>query len=395
MTVLKTEQTRMDIIDVIRGLALLGVFIVNMRFFNASYLAIVMQMELWNSMWNQLVNKLVELFVIGKFISIFSFLFGFGMVIMMERTVAKGKRFAPLYLRRMLALLLFGLLHGLMIWYGDILFHYALLGCLLLLFSKRKPATLLIWSLALLSLLPLFTLIIGTSGMGEMSPEQTQYLSQAIEAETQIYSQGSFAAILELRISHWISGVFNQLLFYPHLLGMFLLGGYFAKKKILHPASGNEKLIRRLCGWTLPAYCLLLLTVHLGDERWSNMAMLPSWLVGAVFYITLLAVLFQKPGWHRLLMPFSYVGRMAFTNYLMQSVVCSLIFYGYGLGFFGKADYVAGLLITIVIFGLQVVCSKLWLSHFRMGPLEWVWRRFTYWGKGADGGQQNEQQVTM
>ncbi|GGG53235.1 hypothetical protein GCM10010918_02370 [Paenibacillus radicis (ex Gao et al. 2016)] len=106
-----------------------------------------------------------------------------------------------------------------------------------------------------------------------------------------------------------------------------------------------------------------------------------TWPFGAICIMSLIAILFQKARWRKYLHPFSYVGRMAFTNYIMQTVLCTFIFYSYGLGMFGKVSDVAGLGITIVIFALQMLFSKLWLSRFKTGPLEWAWRKFTYWGR--------------
>ncbi|MFF2090716.1 DUF418 domain-containing protein [Paenibacillus sp. NPDC058174] len=379
---LKTEHARIDLIDVIRGFALLGVFTANMRFFNSSYLGTVMGLELWPGKWNAFVKTAIEMLVAGKFISIFSFLFGFGMIIMMERAQAKNSKFTTIYARRLLAMIIFGLIHGLFIWFGDILLHYALMGfLLLLLFRNRKPRTMLIWSIVLMSVLPLFMLIVG-GGSESFDTEQFQLqLQQAVHTQTQIYSQGSFGQIMAMRFSDWLSSFFNQVTFAPYLLGMFVLGCYFAKKKIFHQAADNGRLLLRLCGLTLLACLLLYGLKPFVPENAGEMLKFLTWPLGAIFMMTLIAILFQKARWRKWLLPFSYVGRMAFTNYIMQSVICTFIFYSYGLGMFGKVSDVTGLGITIVIFALQMLLSKLWLSRFKMGPLEWAWRKFTYWGR--------------
>ncbi len=94
--------------------------------------------------------------------------------------------------------------------------------------------------------------------------------------------------------------------------------------------------------------------------------------------MTSLALLFQRSEWQPRLMPLSYVGRMALTNYLLQTVVCTTLFYGYGFGLYGKIGIAGGIFLTVVIYALQIPLSKWWLTHFRFGPMEWLWRSATY-----------------
>ena len=241
------QKKRIEIIDIIRGIAVFGILVVNMAFYNSSYQAISMQVELWPGFWDQLVKGLESVLFEGKFIAVFSFLFGFGMIMLKEAALKRDRPFAPLFARRLSALLLFGLIHGLLIWYGDILFHYALLGFFLLLFHQRKPKTLLIWAVVLLSLLPTLLLLTG----GGVASDQFQAIGkQAMNHDMAIYGHGSFSDISKQRFFDWLSALLSQVMFYPHLLGLFLLGSYFAKKKIFHDLTGNRPLLRRICGWT-------------------------------------------------------------------------------------------------------------------------------------------------
>lgn len=363
-----------EIIDVIRGIALLGVLIVNMRFFNTSSLAISLHVDHWTGFWDRLVNIFEDTFIVGKFISIFSFLFGFGMIMIRDNALANGRNFVPQFTRRLLTLMVFGLIHGLLIWFGDILFHYALLGLLLMLFARCKSKTLLTWSVILLSLLPVFILLTNSQGSFPVSAE----LEQIIAIHNSTYGEGPFSLLAVQRINDWIGGVLNQIVFYPQLLGMFLLGGYFAKRKLFHNIPGNKPLILKLCGWTFILFAGLTALNFLPHKKWADLAMITSWPIGAVFYMTLIALLFELKRCKSWLRPFAYIGKMAFTNYIMQSVIGTIIFYSYGLGLFGKVGHAAGLLISLVIFATQIVCSQLWLKKFRMGPLEWIWRALTY-----------------
>ncbi|WP_339285244.1 DUF418 domain-containing protein [Oceanobacillus sp. FSL K6-3682] len=384
----KPANNRIILLDIVRGLAILGILLVNMLFFTTSLQAIQFQLELWPGRWDQAIQSFLDFFVSGKFIAIFSFLFGYSMILMKDSALKRKRHFVPIYTRRLLALLLFGLIHGWFIWYGDILFHYALLGFLLLLFHKRAAKTLLVWACLLLLFIPGLLLFSGPDGSYEPNPEWMEQVHQWITADEAVYSSGSWAEIQELRIRDWNSSVMNQIIFYPQILGLFLLGAYFAKKKWFSNIPANYSQLLQICLWTGGiGFLLQLIPVILKLTldpltMWMNQFEVLQHLLGgpliAVFYITLIALLIQKGTWKRLLSPLSSVGRMAFTNYIMQSVICTLIFYSYGLGLFGKIGPAAGSLLAVLIFIMQVIWSKHWLRYFRMGPLEWIWRGITY-----------------
>jgi uncharacterized protein len=371
---IEEQKQRIEVIDVIRGIALLGVLIINMRFFSTPYLAIAYKVELWPGFWDRLVAGVETSLVAGKFISIFSFLFGFGMVLMLESAKKREVWFAPLITRRLLALALFGLLHGWLIWYGDILLHYAVLGFLLLLFINRKPRTMMIGAVLLLSLMPLLILLSGGSG----TFQTPSYFNDYLEFNTRTYGEGSYNVILQQRIMEWMGTAAEQIGFYPHLLGMFLLGAYFARKKWFHHAEDHVVLLKRLCAVMLLLFAGLSALAFLNVKPWSDLAMLLGWPIGAMFYMCVIVLVWRTTLGQKLLSPFRFVGRMAFTNYILQSVIGTLIFYGYGFGYFGQVGNAGRLLISICLFTAQILISRFWLSRFRMGPLEWVWRAITY-----------------
>ncbi|GIP33806.1 DUF418 domain-containing protein [Paenibacillus sp. J2TS4] len=382
---------RIQLLDIARGLAILGILFVNITFYSSSLQAIQYQIELWPDFWNQAVKKFLDIVITGKFIAIFAFLFGYGMILFKDRAGQKGRRFGALYSRRLLALLIFGLLHGWFIWFGDILVHYALLGFVLLIFHKCKPKTLLIWAILLIMLIPVLMLISSgeSAATPKISPEFQQLIQQFIERDQAIYGSGSFAAIQQQRILDWYASVMNQLIFYPQILGLFLMGAYFAKRKLFHDLSANRPVLTKICLWTggigltsilLPI--LLELTARTSAAGWIDKLNVFHYLLGSpsigLFYITLLALLVRKKAWEQALEPLANVGRMAFTNYIMQSVLCTLIFYSYGLGWYGQVGPLTGSLIALIVFGLQLLFSALWLRRFKMGPLEWIWRTVTY-----------------
>lgn len=394
------SQSRIELIDSLRGFALLGIFLVNISFFTTSLQTISYGVDLWTGWYNELVLLLRGIVIDGKFVLIFSFLFGFGMVLMRESAQAKGRSFNRLYIRRLTALLLIGLLHGIFIWYGDILTHYALMGFLLMLFQRCKPRTLLIWSLSLLLIVPI--LVTGASLLSDSASQAFDPVSQADahqigvfyqERDAAIYGAGTMTQIIIQRVNDYIGSIFNMLLYYPQILGMFLMGAYFCKRRILHDVQVNRKGIIQLLiiGGGIGLVLQLVLSLVKGLPFWGEAAAL---FIGApllaLAYIGMFALLYQNKRWMKTLHWFSYPGKMAFTNYLLQSVLCGLIFYSYGLGWYGTIEPIWQMLIVVVIFALQAVFSRVWLKRFSIGPFEYVWRLFTYWGSPLKQGRRRQ-----
>lgn len=395
---------RISLIDSLRGFALLGILLVNIHFFNTSLQTISLGVELWDGTANKLVEMLQTVFINGKFILIFSFLFGLGMILLQESSRARGVRFVPLYIRRLSALLIVGLLHGVIIWYGDVLTHYSILGLLLLLFARCKSRTILVWAVLLLLLLPVLILGISfispaDSSFTAMSPEeiyQTGLFFQ--ERDTMIYGQGTYTQITVQRLNDFIASVFNMLMFYPQILGMFLLGAYFGKRKLLHNIRENRSAFVKLMaiGAPIGLGLQLIMLIPANLPLWSEALIL---FVGApllaLAYISLFALLYEREGGKRLLHAFSYPGKMAFTNYLCQSILCGFMFYGYGLGWFGRVEPVGLLVLGIGIFVVQMLCSKMWLRRFSIGPLEYAWRAFTYWRRPVQRSNNHRKAIKM
>ncbi len=390
------EKDRLIHIDAIRGVAIVGILLVNMAHFSYPdlYLYMLGPDNFFTQSWSKLdtitvhvLNVLVQM----KFITMFSFLFGFGMVIMWERTREKELKFGPIIFRRLTALLIFGTVHAFFIWDGDILTDYALLGFVFLLFIKRRPKTLLIWAV---SLYFLFAIPIGLAtavpadGSGEMAEWQTEMKlegEQNAEQALHTYSEGSFLEISKQRIRdrmYYMSmnGMLslNPLLYLfsniPYF-SMFLLGAYFAKRKLLHEPEKHKATLKKL----LTIALLIGLPSNILFGMYENEAFL---LIGAPFlmlsYVICIIFLMEISWVKQLFVSFAAVGRTALTNYLLQSILATTIFYHYGFGLYGKVNPFWGLLLSLFIVAIQLIISNLWLKHFRYGPLEWIWRMVTY-----------------
>ncbi len=393
-------KQRIAIVDILRGFALFGILLVNMELFHGSYAAMIAGIDDAVTPLDQWANWLVAFFAEGKFYSIFALLFGLGLALQYERARAAGSRFAPRWLRRMAVLLLFGLVHAYLIWTGDILILYSLLGSLLLLWRNSKPRTLLVWALILL-LVPLvingalFALVaLGSASLGEaemaqlLNAQMDEYRRMAAEADL-IYATGGYAAITMQRVSE-MNLVYMTLPFIaPNVLAMMLLGLYAGKRRIFTDLPEHLPFIRKLWIWGLViGLAGNFLYVYFGAQSTRttpSLALMIS-LVGqtfgapalAIFYMSSLVLLFQRPAWQRVLSPLAAVGRMALTNYLLQSIISTLLFYGYGFALYDDVNAASGVLLAIAIYALQIVFSNWWLRRFQFGPMEWLWRTLTY-----------------
>ncbi|MBS3967594.1 MAG: DUF418 domain-containing protein [Truepera sp.] len=394
---------RAEVIDILRGFAIFGILLVNMLFFaHPVYLAVI-DTGPWTNPLDQAASLLIAFFAQGKFFTLFSLLFGLGLAIQIQRSQDKGQSAVPLYVRRLLALLLIGLAHAFLFWWGDILIYYAILGFLLLLFRNTAPRRLLRWAVVFLAI-PL-VLTAGSVALFELArttPEGAAQL-EAVLAETEaqfqaayeqalvVYRNRDFLAMIPQRIADWAFATAGVLFGgMPFLvLAMFLVGLYVGKRQLLHNAVEHLPLFRKVLLWGAVIGIIgNLLYVTLAHQAsaleltWGALIGLAGFLIGApalsLAYATGLVILTQSATWHRLLMPLAAVGRTALSNYLLQTLICTTIFYGYGLGLYGQIGPAAGLALSIIIFGLQVPLSNWWVKRFRFGPAEWLWRSLTY-----------------
>jgi uncharacterized protein len=382
---------RILFVDVLRGMALFGILAANMRAFFAPLDAYDHIGVLFHSRADVLAQAFIDAFIQGKFITIFSFLFGMGFAIQMSRAEARGVRFMGFYPRRLLALALFGLIHGILIWAGDVLLTYAVSGAILLLFRKRQQKTLLWWAGGLFALpivvssvfLGLYFSRFRRPWMDPKPPDMAKLYSII-----NIYAHGTVRQILAQNWVEWKQEL-PFTLFAIYASGLFLLGMWVWRAGIVQRLEEYRPVLKRVCSWCLVIG--LMVNIYVATVK----AVIPpatvslwAWSAGVLFlpaahllsagYMSGLALLFLHKDWRRVLLPFAAVGRMALTDYLMQSVVCTLFFYHYTTGLYGRIGPALGLVPTVVLYGAQVLFSNWWLQRYRFGPMEWLWRGMTY-----------------
>lgn len=379
-------SNRIEALDIVRGFALFGVLMLNMMDFSGPATAF----EPWAvsvSWWDQLVELGIRVFGEAAFYTTFSFLFGLGFALQFQRAIDRGERFGPRFATRLGVLAVFGLIHGFLIWDGDILLQYSIAGFFLLFFSKVSAAGALRWAKGFAAFtLVLTTGLLSLAMFGDFEPAT----AAEIEGEVTFFQQGSFGEIASDRLGDWISHLVFAAVGIPWFLSLFLVGLWAVRSGKLAGWREQQDFYVSVIKVALPiglvAKGLLALSIVTGaDEFASNLGIVLSLFIGgpalgATYVCVLLLALRRVPDGQHVLRHLAPVGRMALTNYLMQSVVAVLFFYGYGLGQYGRFGMATTLGFTIVFFLAQIVISRLWLSRFTFGPMEWLWRTLTYRG---------------
>ncbi|KRG45456.1 hypothetical protein ARC78_00405 [Stenotrophomonas pictorum JCM 9942] len=377
---------RIGTLDVLRGLALFGILLMNIEAFSGPMdLSFTGIDQHWQGI-DRWADGFVYLFVQGKFFTLFSLLFGVGFAVMAQRAETAGRDFARFYLRRSLGLLVIGVLHAVLLWSGDILIAYALLSFLLLAF-RQVPARWLpllgvasyLAAVALLLLIGLVMQFVPDDARAAMTSEALA----SIERQRQAYAHGGYLDALRQRLRDIGVAMSVLMLVGPQVLGMFLIGSWFARSGAIIRPDQHARLWAGLRWLVLPAgLAVMLLSVYTLDYIAPGRFDLRVGIASALTAIAGLLMCLGYLGWGvRLSGALHWLapaGRMALSNYLLQSLVCTLVFYGYGLGWFEQTGRAWQLLFAVLLFGVQVIVSHWWLRYFRFGPAEWLWRAFTY-----------------
>lgn len=492
-----SSSERIQALDVIRGFALIGIFLMNVEWFTRPIADLGGGVDVSQTGLSYVASWFVYTFVQGKFWTIFSLLFGMGFAVMLTRAESSERAFATPYVRRIIGLFLFGAAHFVLIWTGDILQNYAVTALLLLLIVShnwKAWLALLLWvcvvgyglsaeslTTSLIALgaavgaaLLIFrgtidrwyklaalvvTAVAAAIAVGPSSPHMafaaillgivavlmyvlnrgsvdrfyklgagmyasvfvaallfiaavvvnpdlkpggspeaaTERAERAIERrheraeEVRILTSASYAESVAYRAGqyrqHMSEAVGASILTLP----LFLIGFWFARSGVMANLRQNLPLFRRLLRWTLPLGLVITLSsvwLHSsfppGSGRQNSVALARTLFeLGAlplcIGYVSALVCLLGTRWGERLLSPLRYAGRMALTNYLGASVIGTLFFSGYGLGYYGQVSRGGQVVFVAAVFALQLAFSYLWLSKFRYGPMEWLWRAITYW----------------
>lgn len=393
MTIGPTVDDRSPELDVIRGFALFGVMLINLYGHAEFAIPESVLAGLATAPVDRPLGWILGVFMEGKAQALFSMLFGFGFAMFLSRAEARGADGMKLYLRRLAILLVIGFVHAVAVFFGDILHIYALTAFILILFRRAPDRLLLAGGLAL-SLLAGLVMTLHLA-WAEAATGATPALVAAFEAGLErrwvAFMAGDYPAyVVELfrgMGAEWFLSVFAWS-YIGTVLGRFLMGYWlFRKGWLLRPADHAAGFRRWAPRLLVAGLALSLTDVAIGASGFEpgvaaqvalEILHRAGQLTLALGYGAGLVVLMQGGRARRLLSGLGDVGRMALTNYLMQSLVYLFVFYGFGLGLMRYGGALTCLGIAVVTFALQIAFSRWWLARFRFGPLEWLWRSATY-----------------
>lgn len=410
---------RLTSIDTLRGIAVLGILVMNIYGFAMPFAAYQNPLVLGGTEWYNLGTWFfTHIFFDQKFMTIFSILYGAGLVMLMNRAESRNLPYGRYWYRRNAWLLVIGAVHGYFIWFGDILFHYALVGMLVFPFRHRSPRALGIIA-GLLLAIGLAMSFMGGTYMSKLQAKGTEI--QALQQAGQELTEEQEATLEEWDASAMFmkppeqqvvedtavyTGSYRDIVAYRAPMvammqtqatigfiiwrvgGLMLLGMALMKLGILSGERSTDfyrtmMLIGYGLGLPIVVFSAWNLYVHQWDSLWMfRIGGMPNY-IGSILvafgHIALVMTIVKSGVLAGLMRRFSAVGRMAFTNYLTHSLVLTSVFYGYGLGLYGQVPRLWQMAFVAALLAFQLWLSPLWLHHYRFGPAEWLWRSLTYW----------------
>jgi uncharacterized protein len=376
------ESERIVSLDVIRGFSLLGIFIINMISFHSPFLYMD-PYSWWKVPSDTALFPWIDVLVQASFYPLFAMMFGYGLAIQYDRAEEKGMPFYTFGIKRLLILLVIGCIHAFLIWSGDILINYAVFGLLLLLFMRLRGKSLLLLG-SLLLLLPQLFFSILLVLMTFSDPAGVAHYTNigALQDSVAAYASGSFSEIMVQRFSDWyaVNSPGNLLFLILSILPVMMIGAGAGKLQLLEKIASHKR------SWLLLGICLLVTSIAIKMlpliiETNAAYSYIQDYLGGpflSVSYAVILALLVENKKMKKWSKPLASAGRMSLTNYLLQSIIGTLIFYSYGFGLYGQITLTTGTYLALGIFAIQVILSEIWLSKFKHGPVEKLWRLLSY-----------------
>ncbi len=400
-TILPVQNAdREKIMDVLRGFALLGIFIANLHhfsFYNSNNVT-----GPFHYSFDDIVEFFQGVLIEGKFYSIFSLLFGWGVSQQLYRAEKKGINALPTVRRRLGWMLLLGLMHLFILWTGDIVAFYAMLGFALLLFRKMSDKNLVICGV-IFFLLPILLYALKMNFFWMNAPAGIVF-ETGVTIEKNLTGVGEAGPLSGLdKTASWpliwkhnIAGFFfryGYLFFVSRIwkvLGVFLIGFMLGRNDNFKKITANKKILTYiiLFGFLVALPANLLMSYYMGfeDDYWdlkmNGFYQTLFYAIGvaplAFAYAAAIILWFRTKTGYKVLSLLQPVGKMAFSNYILQTLVGIIVFYGVGLAKGGQLGPTAWTIFAIAIYMCQIFISYVWLSYFNFGPVEWIWRSLTY-----------------
>ncbi|MCP1143793.1 DUF418 domain-containing protein [Lysinibacillus endophyticus] len=378
-----TLNERIDSLDILRGFSLLGILLVNMFAF---YLPMphILDLNYWFTEAMDIIwQQNLDIYVQSSFYPLFSMLFGYGLAMQFMKSQETGVNFYKFAPKRLVILLILGLLHAFLIWWGDILATYAVCGFFLLLFIRFSGGWLLTFGLVINGFFHFFILAIYfLTGIASTEVEKPALDIEMINSAITAYGVGSWTDAFTQRLSDlsvqlgfdmWIMSLLT-------ILPYMLIGAAFAKWRLIERAK-ELKIVWIIMAIIFVSVGLFVKSAPYTFTRTYLLDYLKVYVGGpllSIGYISLIVSICLIPIANKLLKPIAKAGRMSLTLYIMQSIICTILFYNFGFSLYGQVDVQMGTVIAISIYVVQIIFAEIWFIKFRQGPLEMAIKRITY-----------------
>lgn len=379
-----TSKQRIDTLDILRGVSLLGILLVNMFAFSTPLPYIDLKTFFTTSIDKE-YQKALDILVQGSFYPLFSMLFGYGLAMQYAKATRLGDSFYKFGIKRLVVLFGIGMLHAFFIWWGDILMTYAFCGLVLLTLIRLKPGFLLAIGLIFyMGINGVLALLIGFASIADSSSnDSSQYIDiESMKSALKAYGAGSWTDAFMQRLTDlsvqfspfmWLMALFT-------ILPYMLLGAAASKWQLVEKAKSNYVL------WGVLAVVMVPLGIYLKSlpftlNRNYFLDYIQTYFGGPILalgYASVIVLVCCIPCATIILSPIAKAGRMSMTVYITQSIICTLIFYHFGLGLYGKIGVDTATWMAIGIYAIQLVLATIWFTFFKQGPIEAVWKRITY-----------------
>jgi uncharacterized protein len=381
-----SASKRIDMLDAIRGFALFGILLMNLEAFNGPIMQSMTGIDPSLRGADRIADAFIYIFVQGKFWTLFSLLFGIGFAIMQDSAARSNQDFRRIYKRRLWALLAIGAVHATLVWEGDILFSYAVAGFVLL-WRMKSDVPPRLSRILMVYCAPLVLLAFAGAMAG--NHDDSGNFREMMAEEVRYQGHSAYLATLQWRAGYFLLNLGNLVILLPMAVAVFALGVRLHRQGWSRPAmSGGDG------GARLALYCyfsgLALMLASIGiapdvspvqiDAEFAAVNIL-NMLAGLLMCLGMffgLRWLWSRPWFQARLALLAPLGRMALSNYLGQSLICTLIFSGYGLGYFQQLPRAWHIPFAIAVIAVQTLFSTWWLARFSMGPVEYLWRWLTY-----------------
>jgi len=373
-------QERIATLDILRGISLLGILLVNMFAF---YLPMpYIDLASWFTTPSDIVwQQNLDIYVQSSFYPLFAMLFGYGLAMQWQKAQSRQQNFYTIGLRRLTVLFVFGLLHALLIWWGDILMMYAFCGVFLLLLLRLQPVWLVTISVIIYGVFQAFMLFVV--GFIHLDTKVDEYLNiTSVEKAITAYGTGNWIDAFMQRLTDlsiqagigmWFVSLFT-------ILPYMLLGAAASKWRLVERARELKWLWLTLAvsGLAIGIFVKSLPVMFTRTYLFDYLKVYIGGPILSIGYIGLIVSLCLLPVVPKLLSPFAKIGRISLTMYILQSIIGTILFYQFGFGWYGKVSVATGVLIALGIIIVEMILAEIWLSKRRQGPLEAIWRKLTY-----------------